>query len=48
MASGAIMLRQLKMHGVAHAVGDLTDQGALAFEAAIPILSQLLKTETAE
>jgi DNA replication protein DnaC len=49
-ASGAIviMLRQLKMHGIAHAVGDLTEQGSPAFEAAIPILSQLLKAETAE
>lgn len=43
-ASGAIviMLRQLKMHGMAHAVADLTEQGSPAFEAAIPILSQLL------
>src|SRR6218665_3682656 len=49
-ASGAIviMLRQLKMHGMAHAVGDLTEQGSPAFEGAIPILSQLLKAETAE
>jgi DNA replication protein DnaC len=49
-ASGAIviMLRQLKMHGMAHAVGDLTEQGSSAFEAAIPILSLLLKAETAE
>ena len=49
-ASGAIviMLRSLKMHGMAQAVGDLTEQGAPAFEAAIPILSQLLKAETAE
>jgi len=39
------MLRQLKMHGMAHAVGDLTEQGSPAFEAAIPILSQLLKAE---
>ncbi len=49
-ASGAIviMLRQLKMHGMAQAVGELTEQGSPAFEAAIPILSQLLKAETAE
>ncbi|MBN9670253.1 IS21-like element helper ATPase IstB [Roseibium aggregatum] len=49
-ASGAIviMLRSLKMHGMAQAVGELTDQGSPAFEAAIPILSQLLKAETAE
>tara|TARA_R110000751_G_scaffold90592_2_gene177760 strand:+ start:8630 stop:9442 length:813 start_codon:yes stop_codon:yes gene_type:complete len=49
-ASGAIviMLRSLKMHGMAQAVGDLTEQGSPAFEAAIPVLSQLLKAETAE
>lgn len=49
-ASGAIviMLRQLKMHGMAQAVGELTEQGSPAFEAAIPILSQLLKAEIAE
>lgn len=49
-ASGpiVIMLRSLKMHGMAQAVGELTEQGAPAFEAAIPILSQLLKAETAE
>jgi DNA replication protein DnaC len=49
-ASGAIviMLRSLKMHGMAQAVSELTEQGSPAFEAAVPILSQLLKAETAE
>ena len=49
-ASGAIviMLRSLKMYGMAQAVDDLIDQGAPAFDAAIPILSQLLKAELAE
>ncbi|PSJ53780.1 IS21-like element helper ATPase IstB [Pseudaminobacter soli (ex Li et al. 2025)] len=49
-ASGAIviMLRSLKMHGMAQAVGELTEQGSPAFEAALPVLSQLLKAETAE
>ena len=49
-ASGAIviMLRSLKMYGMAQAVTDLIEQGAPAFEAAIPILSQLLKAELAE
>ena len=49
-ASGAIviMLRSLKMHGMAQAVSDLTEQGAPAFETAVPILSQLLKAEMAE
>ena len=49
-ASGAvvIMLRSLKMHGMAQAVSELTDQGSPAFETAVPILSQLLKAEIAE
>jgi DNA replication protein DnaC len=42
------MLRGLKMYGMAQAVGDLIEQGAPAFEAAVPILSQLLKAEMAE
>ena len=33
---------------MAHAVGDLIEQGAPAFEAAVPMLSQLLKAEVAE
>ena len=49
-ASGAlvILLRSLKMYGMAQAVDELAQQGAPAFEAAIPILSRLLKAETAE
>ena len=49
-AAGAIviMLRSLKMYGMAQAVTDLIEQGAPAFEAAIPMLSQLLKAELAE
>ena len=49
-ASGAIivMLRNLKMHGMAQAVAELTEQGSPAFEAALPILSQLLKAELAD
>ncbi|WP_026479640.1 IS21-like element helper ATPase IstB [Ahrensia sp. 13_GOM-1096m] len=49
-ASGAIviMLRSLKMYGIAQAVTDLTDQGAPAFDAAVPMLTQLLKAELAE
>jgi hypothetical protein len=49
-ASGAIviMLRSLKMHGMAQAVTDLIEQGAPAFEGAVPILTQLLKAEVAE
>lgn len=40
--------RPVSLHGMAQAVGELTEQGSPAFEAAIPILSQLLKAETAE
>ena len=49
-AAGAIviMLRSLKMYGMAQAVTDLIEQGAPAFEAAIPMMSQLLKAELAE
>ncbi len=47
-AAIVIMLRSLKMYGMAQAVTDLTEQGAPAFDAAVPILSQLLKAEMAE
>lgn len=47
-AAVVIMLRSLKMHGMAQAVTDLIEQGAPAFDAAVPILSQLLKAEMAE
>jgi len=47
-AAVVVMLRGLKMHGMAPAVGDLIEQGAPAFGAAVPVLSQLLKAEMAE
>ena len=47
-AAIVIMLRGLKMYGMAQAIGELMEQGSPAFETAIPILSQLLKAETAE
>src|SRR3546814_20099489 len=47
-AAVMVMLRSLKMYGMAQAVADLIEQGAPAFDAAIPILSQLLKAEMAE
>jgi DNA replication protein DnaC len=49
-ASGAIviMLRSLKMYGMAQAITELMEQGAPAFETAVPTLSQLLKAELAE
>ena len=42
------MLRSLKMPGMAQTVHGLMEQGAPAFETAVPILSQLLKAEMAE
>ena len=47
-AAIVIMLRSLKMYGMAQAASELMEQGAPAFEAAVPILSQLLKAETSE
>lgn len=47
-AAITIMLRSLKMHGMAQATAELTEQGAPAFQSAVPILSQLLKAEIAE
>ena len=47
-AAVVVMLRGLKMYGMAQAVGDLIEQGAPAFETAVPMLSQLLKAEMAE
>jgi DNA replication protein DnaC len=47
-ASIVIMLRGLKMHGMAQAVGELMEQASPAFAGTVPILSQLLKAETAE
>jgi DNA replication protein DnaC len=43
-----IMLNSLKMYGMAQAAGELLEQGAPAFDSAVPILSQLPKAETAE
>jgi hypothetical protein len=42
------MLRGLKKYGMAQAVGALIERGAPAFDAAVPILSQMLKGEMAE
>ena len=44
-AAGAlvIMLRALKMYGMAQAAGELMEQGSPAFEAAMPMMLQLLK-----
>ena len=47
-AAVVIMLRSLKMHGMSQAARDLMEQASPAFDAAVPILSQLLKAETAE
>jgi DNA replication protein DnaC len=47
-AAAVVMLRGLKMYGMAQAVAELTEQGSPAFESAVPVLAQLLKAETAE
>jgi DNA replication protein DnaC len=47
-AAIVVMLRGLKMFGMAQAVAELMEQGSPAFEAAMPVLSQLLKAEIAE
>jgi DNA replication protein DnaC len=47
-AAVVVMLRGLKMYGMARAVAELIDQGSPAFESAVPILAQLLKAEIAE
>eukprot|EP00919_Chromeraceae_sp_WS-2016_P068691 GHVR01162602.1.p2 GENE.GHVR01162602.1~~GHVR01162602.1.p2 ORF type:complete len:275 (-),score=36.74 GHVR01162602.1:190-1014(-) len=47
-AAIVIMMRSLKMPGMAQAERDLHEQGSPAFDAAIPMLSQLLKAEIAE
>ena len=43
-----IMLRSLKLYGMSNAVEDLVARGGPAFDAATPMLSQLLKAEIAE
>jgi DNA replication protein DnaC len=47
-AAIVVMLRGLKMYGMAQAVAELIEQGAPAFENTVPILAQLLKAELAE
>ena len=42
------MLKTLKLHGMAHALGDLAEQDSPAFQAAAPVLSGLLKAELSE
>ena len=47
-AAVIVMLRSLKMFGMAQAVDELIQQGAPAFDAALPMLAGLLKAEMAE
>ena len=47
-AAVVVMLRGLKMYGMAQAVAELIEQGSPALENAVPILAQLLKAEIAE
>lgn len=46
-AAVVVMLKALKMYGMAQAVGDRVEQSAPAFDAAVPIHSQLPKAEMA-
>lgn len=39
-AAVVVMLRSLKMYGMAQAAGELMEQGAPAYDSAVPILSQ--------
>lgn len=47
-AAVVVMLRSLKMFGMAQAADELIEQGAPAFDAAVPMLAGLLKAEMAE
>ena len=47
-AAVIVMLRSLKMFGMAQAADELIQQGAPAFDAALPMLAGLLKAEMAE
>ena len=40
-------LKSLKLFGMAHTVADLAAQGAPAYQAALPVLANLLKAEMA-
>ena len=42
------MFKSLKLYGMAHAVGDLAEQNAPAFQAATPVLDGLVKAELSE
>ncbi len=42
------MLKALKLHGMAQALGDLAEQDSPAYQAAVSILSRLLKAELSE
>lgn len=44
----SIMLKTLRLHGMAHALEDLAEQDSPAFQAAVPVLSGLLKAELSE
>ncbi len=47
-AAVMVMLRSVRMYGMARAAGDLIERRAPAFDTALPILSQMLKAEVAE
>lgn len=41
-------MKQLKLFGMAHSIGELSEQNSQAYTQAILLLEQLLKTEVAE
>lgn len=47
-AALVVILKELKMYATAQAVSDTIEQGAPAFQAAVPIVSQLVDVEMAE
>ena len=43
-----LKMKSLKLHGMAHSIGDLAEQGSSVYLQAVPLLEQLLKAEVAE
>ena len=50
MSTEAMILemKSLKLHGMAHSIAELAEQGSRVYQQAVPLLRQLLKAEVAE
>ena len=50
MSTEAMILemKSLKLHGMAHSIAELAEQGSSVYQQAVPLLRQLLKAEVAE